>query len=195
MNNAHATSCPRATSSAPTCVCQTRYRASRVEFPIPTSCVFSTMNAGLKRANDRIAATETAHHNGSASRVRSVRLMGKCRSCGTCLHGGSLTPKYSTATDAKPGMAATQNTSRKSSPLKRIRPIAMSGPATAPIVYSANRKPKPAPRILLGVTSVSSASRGASRMPLPMRSTTRANKTADAAPASGKSNLFTADKP
>ncbi len=55
-----------------------------------------------------------------------------------------------------------------------IRPIAASGASSAPTVSSAWRRPKARPRISGGVSSAIIASRGAPRMPLPMRSTKRA---------------------
>src|SRR6516165_7822708 len=106
--------------------------------PIPMLPAFSNNNAGLQRANERIAATETAHQKTGLSRQRSLRRMEiiGSGSSGQSL-GTSLTPIASTATDRKPGIAASQNTSRKLSSLAVMRPIAVSGPATAPIVESA----------------------------------------------------------
>ncbi len=71
----------------------------------------------------------------------------------------------------------------------------MSGPANAPTVSSDWRKPKAAPRTASGVRSAISASRGAPRMPLPMRSTKRAKKTSPAPVASANSGLDSAAMP
>ena len=65
----------------------------------------------------------------------------------------------------------------------------------APTVSSDWRRPKAAPRIAAGVRSAMSASRGAPRMPLPMRSTKRAAKTSSGPVASAKSGLESAAMP
>lgn len=106
------------------------------------------------------------------------------------LPAGSLTPNTSTNTEAAAGSSAIQNTSLKSPPLTDMIAMAASGPATAPMVYSASLKPKPLPRISVGTISAIKASRGASRMPLPMRSQTRPAKTIPAVAASGNNSLL-----
>ena len=61
-----------------------------------------------------------------------------------------------------------------------MRPIAASGASSAPTVSSACLRPNARPRISAGVSSASIASRGAPRMPLPIRSANRAAMTAGA---------------
>ena len=92
-------------------------------------------------------------------------------------------------------MTAIQNTKRKSFSLLSMMRLASSGPEIEPIVNNARRKPKPAPRTREGSSSASSASRGASRRPLPNRSAKRATRTVVTSVASGNSGLTQAAMP
>ena len=66
----------------------------------------------------------------------------------------------------------------RTSPSSSARPIkAKPGPITAPMLSPVRWKPKAFPRCSLGTESWISASRGAPRNPLPMRSVTRPKKT------------------
>jgi hypothetical protein len=98
-------------------------------------------------------------------------------------------------TEASAGSTASQNTVRNESAVAAINAIASSGPANAPTVSSACRKPNAAPRTSAGVNSAISASRGAPRMPLPMRSIPRAANTQPAVGASANSGFVTAARP
>ena len=62
-------------------------------------------------------------------------------------------------------------------PSSSYTPRPMRGPHTAPAVSAARWKPNARPRRWAGVSSAMSASRGDVRMPLPVRSTTRATST------------------
>ena len=92
-------------------------------------------------------------------------------------------------------MTAIQNTSVKLSAVSIISPIASSGPRNAPIVSSDWRSPKLAPRRSGGAMSAISASRGAPRMPLPMRSMKRAANSQPIDGASGNTGLVKAASP
>jgi hypothetical protein len=107
----------------------------------------------------------------------------------------SCTPNSTSASAAKAGGTAAQNTSGMLSAVSHIKPIASAGPMNAPIVSSDWRKPNAAPRSPVGARSAISASRGAPRMPLPMRSTKRAVITHPTVPASGKTGLAKAARP
>ena len=73
---------------------------------------------------------------------------------------------------------------------------ASSGPIMAPVVSSARCVPNAAPRFSLGVVSVIIASRGAVRMPLPMRSMTTIAPIAENAPPTTTSTpLLMAESP
>jgi hypothetical protein len=72
---------------------------------------------------------------------------------------------------------------------------ASSGPRNAPTVSSDWRSPNAAPRRWGGVTSATSASRGAPRMPLPTRSRTRAVTTMPMLGAIANSGLLSAPRP
>jgi hypothetical protein len=73
-----------------------------------------------------------------------------------------------------------------------IKPIAKAGPSAAPIVSSDWRSPNAAPLMPEGVRSATSASRGAPRIPLPMRSRKRATSTSPIEFASGNSGFVAA---
>jgi hypothetical protein len=105
---------------------------------------------------------------------------------------GSRTPTSSSSTASAPGIAATQKTARKSLAHSSISTVASRGPTKAPTVSSDWRRPNAAPRIDGGVRSATSASRGAPRMPLPIRSTKRAATTAPTPVASANTGLVAA---
>ena len=92
-------------------------------------------------------------------------------------------------------MTANQNTALKLSAVHHIRAMASRGPMKAPIVSSDWRNPKLAPRRSAGERSATSASRGAPRMPLPIRSTKRAATSQAMVGASGKTGLVKAARP
>ncbi len=92
-------------------------------------------------------------------------------------------------------MTATQKTVRKFFAVSHIRPMATRGPRNAPTVSSDWRSPKLAPRNSWRRDVAISASRGASRMPLPMRSMKRAAITQPTDGASGKIGLVKAASP
>ena len=71
----------------------------------------------------------------------------------------------------------------------------MPGPMKPPAVSSDLRNPMLAPRSSTGLRSATSASRGASRTPLPIRSTKRANSTQPTELARGKIGLLRAARP
>jgi hypothetical protein len=73
--------------------------------------------------------------------------------------------------------------------------MASRGPAKAPIVSSAWRRPKAAPCSARGVRSATSASRGAPRMPLPTRSRNRAATTQPRVGARANIGLTSAARP
>ena len=79
--------------------------------------------------------------------------------------------------------------------VSHMRPIASSGPRNAPATSSDCRRPKEAPRSSGGARSAISASRGAPRMPLPMRSTKRAANTQPTVCASGNTGFVKAASP
>lgn len=93
------------------------------------------------------------------------------------------------------GITATQNTVRKSLAHNNISPMASKGPRKAPTVSSDCRSPKAAPRWSGGARSATSASRGAPRMPLPTRTSSRAVMTQPAVEASANSGLDSAPNP
>ena len=75
-------------------------------------------------------------------------------------------------------------------------PNASSGPIIAPVVSSARCTPNAVPSCSLGVLSEIIASRGAVRMPLPVRSSTMIAASAPTAPpAARKPSLQTAERP
>ena len=92
-------------------------------------------------------------------------------------------------------MTAIQKTARMLLASSAIRPIATSGASSAPAVSSACLRPNARPRISGGVSSAIIASRGAPRMPLPMRSAKRATISGGALVASGNSGLDRAASP
>jgi len=95
----------------------------------------------------------------------------------------------------KAGTTAIQNTVVKLSANTAIKTIAASGPSTAPTVSSDCLRPKAVPRRSAGVRSATSASRGAPRIPLPIRSTKRAAVSNVMLEASGNTGLVTAAMP
>ena len=99
------------------------------------------------------------------------------------------------ASETKAGMTAIQNTVVKLLANIAMKMIAASGPSTAPTVSSDCRRPKAVPRKSAGVRSATSASRGAPRMPLPIRSTKRAAVSAAMLDASGNTGLVKAARP
>ena len=88
--------------------------------------------------------------------------------------GASSTPNRTQTTASTAWITAIQNTIRISVAKIAIRLIASNGPAKAPRVLSDPRNPNARPRIPGGVMSATSASRGAPRNPLPIRSANRA---------------------
>ena len=94
-----------------------------------------------------------------------------------------------------PGIIATQKIARKSFAHSTIKPIASSGPMKAPTVSSDWRNPNAAPRMPGGARSATSASRGAPRMPLPMRSISRAASTMPVVVAKANKGLDAAPRP
>ena len=92
-------------------------------------------------------------------------------------------------------MTATQNTVVKSLAVNHIKAIAKSGPATAPTVSSDCLSPKLAPRNSGGLKSATNASRGAPRMPLPIRSMKRAANNQPTVDAKGKTGFVKAARP
>jgi len=108
---------------------------------------------------------------------------------------GSFTANTISANATKAGTTAIQNTRVKLFSVSAISPIAASGPMKAPAVSSDCRRPNAAPRTAGGVRSAISASRGAPRMPLPMRSTKRAATIQPNPVASGKTGLVKAASP
>ena len=92
-------------------------------------------------------------------------------------------------------MTAIQNTAVKLLAVAHIRIIASKGPTNAPMVSSDWRRPKLAPRTSSGEMSAMSASRGAPRMPLPMRSMKRAAMSQETVGASGKMGFVKAARP
>ncbi len=159
----------------------------------PSCCARSTRKASLKRASVNSAPRATTPRYAGPSRRSASRRSGWLRTAPERC-GGSCKPKPSSATASRPGITATQKTARKSSAQSSIRPLASSGPAKAPTVSSAWRKPKAAPRWAGGVMSATSASRGAPRMPLPMRSTKRAATTAPSPVARANTGLVKAPR-
>ena len=93
------------------------------------------------------------------------------------------------------GIAATQKTARILPANQIISPIAATGAIIAPTVSSDWRRPNARPRISGGVSSAIIASRGAPRMPLPMRSAKRAPSTSAAPDASGNNGFDKAARP
>src|SRR6266540_503960 len=69
------------------------------------------------------------------------------------------------------------------------------GPAIAPLVSMLRWKPNALPRVSAGVDSVSSASRGASRIPLPVRSRTRIPRNSGHDPAKGNKTFIAVERP
>ena len=100
-----------------------------------------------------------------------------------------------TATDRNAGIAAIQNTAVKLFASSSMSAIASKGPSDAPMVSSDCRNPKLAPRKSGGARSAMSASRGAPRMPLPTRSSTRAATSQPTDVASGNTGLVNAASP
>ena len=105
----------------------------------------------------------------------------------TCA-SGSRTINNKTIQAAMAGTTAHHNASRipiaaPNTPARSA--IAVSGPNTPPSMSIDCRKPYAAPRWAGGVTSATSASRGAPRIPLPRRSRKRAANTSSAPLASG----------
>src|SRR5882672_8924837 len=141
---------------------------------MPTDCARNSRNASLKRANVNRPASVTTTQNAPPSRAISARESGERTGLRSAGRSGSRTASAMTAKDRNAGMTANQNTSVKLSAVSNIRTIAASGPMKAPIVSSDCRNPKLAPRRSGVVMSAISASRGAVRMPLPMRSMKRA---------------------
>jgi len=101
-------------------------------------------------------------------------------------------PSASSPTASTAGITASQNASRKSSDDASMISTASSGPVKAPIVSSACLSPNAAPRSGAGVTSATSASRGAPRIPLPIRSISRAPTTTPMPGASANSGFDSA---
>ena len=99
------------------------------------------------------------------------------------------------ANERKAGITAIQNTVVKLLTVAHIRRIASNGPTKAPMVSSDWRRPKLAPRTSAGEMSAISASRGAPRMPLPMRSMKRAAMSQETVGASGNTGLVKAASP
>ena len=93
------------------------------------------------------------------------------------------------------GMTAIQSTARMLSAIVSMKSMASRGPMNAPTVSSDWRRPKQAPRRWAGAISPTRASRGAPRIPLPIRSMKRAASTSPIESASGKSGLVTAARP
>ena len=155
----------------------------------------STRNASLNRARVKTEPMAVTTQNPPPS-DRTSRQCGSRRGelPPTC-RAGSSTPSASSATDAIPGRTAIQNTARTSLARIVISAIAASGPIRAPAVSRDCRRPYAAPRTSGGEQSATSASRGAPRMPLPMRSTNRAVKTQTAEVASGNSGFDKAASP
>ena len=83
----------------------------------------------------------------------------------------------------------------RTSPSSIAKPIsAIPGPITAPILSPVRWKPKALPRWALSTESEINASRGALRMPLPMRSVTRPRNTSGQAVATTTSAFPTPAK-
>ncbi len=97
--------------------------------------------------------------------------------------------------DSIAGITAIQNTMRIFPASAIISPTATSGARNAPTVSSDWRRPNAAPRISGGVSSAIIASRGAPRMPLPIRSTNRAPSTGITPLASGNNGFDSAPIP
>ncbi len=90
----------------------------------------------------------------------------------------SFTPNASTSSDSAAGIAASRKTDRRLSPIHPTSPAATSGPRTAPALSNPRWRPKAAPRRPGGAAFAIIVSRGAVRMPFPMRSTKRMKTTA-----------------
>src|SRR5262245_51563035 len=90
-----------------------------------------------------------------------------------------------------PGIADNQNTVRRDNSAQPSSANATSGPTSAPALSAALRTPNALPRMFGSMESAISASRGALRMPLPMRSDTRMNNTSAADCATATSGRTT----
>ena len=103
----------------------------------------------------------------------------------------AITPSPAIATQNE-----TRNTDVNASGASARIPNAISGPSMAPVVSIARWTPNAVPSVLGEAESEISASRGAVRMPLPMRSSiTKTAIGATAPPAATSPSLVTADRP
>ncbi len=163
----------------------------------PTFCARSTRNASEKRASVNTAANVTMiAYLWPSRRTSAMRTRFDGSEAGAApTRSGSSTPTTSSSTASAAGITAIQNTRRKLSAKYSIAAIAIRGPPTAPTVSSAWRSPKLAPRTASGVMSAISASRGAPRMPFPIRSAMRAPTIQPSDGASGKTGLVSAASP
>ncbi len=163
--------------------------------PTPTSVTFSSRNASLNRASVNRVATTTTHQYELPNIPNIARQAIGPLPASFVARSGSRTNSTSTATDTNAGITANQNTVRNWFAVIAISPIASSGPANAPIVSSVCRRPNAAPRISAGVRSAINASRGAPRIPLPMRSAKRAVKIQAMLGATANSGFVNAARP
>ena len=109
-----------------------------------------------------------------------------------CVRGRSRTNTISPTLIAA-GMNAMKKSGRISWPSAKYSASPISGPTTAPNVSAARWNPNARPRSACGVSSAISASRGAPRIPLPVRSATRATSTSGQAYASPIKSFETED--
>ena len=138
------------------------------------------MTSARKRGTSSSGATARSDSGGLAS-ARSRRF-------GT---SSTITPSPAIATQNE-----TRNTEVKASGASARIPNASSGPSIAPVVSIARCTPNAIPSVCGEADSEISASRGAVRMPLPMRSTiTSAAIALTAPPAATSPSLQIADSP
>lgn len=106
------------------------------------------------------------------------------------------TNAMSTMTPSVATQKLTTNTASNASARSQSRANAASGPISAPAVSMARCTPNALPWCASSTDSEISASRGAVRMPLPMRSTARvADNAVVDAPASSRNGLHSAERP
>ena len=108
---------------------------------------------------------------------------------------GSWTPNTSMTTQITAGITATQNAAWKSPAKYAIAPTPAAARRRRPGYRAPGAARTSAPRTSVGVMSAISASRGAPRMPLPMRSAKRAATIHPSVGARGKTSLVTAREP
>src|ERR1035437_2582261 len=149
------------------------YASTTPTTPRPSWCARRSRRLSGKLSNENAMRMPIVRQNGRW-RLPMVSVRRPFIVFFSARRGDSRTAAMS-RTERTAGTTAMRNSGRRSALLlnSSYPPSPRSGPTTAPVVSAARCKPKIRPRVPGAAPSMSSASRGAPRTPLPRRSMTR----------------------